>query len=482
MIATGQTGLINLSPGERDNSVDAGFFQPGEITGVVWDDLDGDGIQDDNEPTIPGATVTLIGPDGSTQTTVTDANGQYRFENLPPGDYSVTFTLPDGRVFSPPGQGNDDTIDSDADPDDGTTTTISLESGGTGELDAGSFQPASIIGIVSDDLDGDGIRDPNEPGIPGVEVILVGEDGVIQTDITDANGEYRFENLPPGDYSVTFTLPDGRVFSPQDQGNDDTIDSDANPTDGSTTTISLESGGTGELDAGIVSQGALGDRVFDDLDGDGIQDSNEPGVSGVLVTLINSQGIQQGIQQATDTTDANGFYEFTELIAGDYTITFALPAGAIFSPQNQGSDDSQDSDVDPDDGRINTSLAAGEVDDSLDAGIIRTTGLGDLVFNDLDGDGIQGSNEPGVAGVEVTLVGQGITESTTTDSNGRYSFANLTPGDYTVTFVLPWTQARPMRPLMPGLSPQPAWAISSLMIWTAMVFRIVTSAAWPVFR
>ncbi len=111
---------------------------------------------------------------------------------------------------------------------------------------------------------------------------------------------------------------------------------------------------------------AIGDYVWHDMDNDGIQDEGEPGVEGVTVNLYDCQDILL----ATTTTDANGFYLFDGLMAGDYYVEFVLPDGYFFSPVDQGNDDAQDSDADPMTGKaICTTLDEGEYDMTWDAGI-----------------------------------------------------------------------------------------------------------------
>jgi len=94
---------------------------------------------------------------------------------------------------------------------------------------------------VWNDLDRDGIQDCGEPGIPDVTVKLYDcNDVLVATTATDADGMYRF-NVAPGDYNVKFTLADGMVFSPADQGADDALDSDADRTTGMTVCTTLDS-------------------------------------------------------------------------------------------------------------------------------------------------------------------------------------------------------------------------------------------------
>jgi uncharacterized repeat protein (TIGR01451 family) len=87
----------------------------------------------------------------------------------------------------------------------------------------------------------------------------------------------------------------------------------------------------------------LGDYVWLDLNRDGIQDANEPGVSGVTVLLfqvIDGEGVFTG--QST-TTDENGFYLFDNLEPGQYYVEFVLPSGYSFTVADAGGDDTVNS-------------------------------------------------------------------------------------------------------------------------------------------
>ncbi|MCB0614256.1 MAG: DUF11 domain-containing protein, partial [Phaeodactylibacter sp.] len=226
------------------------------IGDYVWEDTNGNGIQDDGPTGIPGVTVTLTGTTTVgglpiNDNTTTDANGNYQFTLLPPGDYKLTFGTPAGYTFTNLDAGGDDTTDSDADPNNGGMTVFeNLVAGEDNpDYDAGLVQPAFIGDFVWQDTNGNGIQDGREPGIPGVTVNLyadANQDGVpdgapIATDVTDANGEYGFP-VDPGSYVVEFVTPGG--FNPTDanQGGDDTIDSDADPVTGQTGIITLSSG------------------------------------------------------------------------------------------------------------------------------------------------------------------------------------------------------------------------------------------------
>lgn len=117
---------------------------------------------------------------------------------------------------------------------------------------------------------------------------------------------------------------------------------------------------------------ALGDFVWHDLDADGIQDTGEPPVAGVTVTLLDSTGAAI----RTTVTDSNGAYLFDGLNAGTYAVRFSAPAGYTFTSTNSGTDDALDSDASPSNGTTATvTLAAGETNRTVDAGLIRPVDL-----------------------------------------------------------------------------------------------------------
>jgi LPXTG-site transpeptidase (sortase) family protein len=239
-------GATNNTPA-IDTLVILGAPGTASIGDRVWNDANADGIQDITENGIDGVTVRLYASDGTlVSTTTTSGGGNYLFAGLTPGDYYVEFVPPAGYFVSPQDQGADDTVDSDANPADGRTVITTLVAGENDlTWDAGLYRPASIGSLVWNDLNADGIRDANEPGIDGVTVNLYSNDGtLIATTTTSGGGNYLFDGLAPGDYYVEFIPLAGYVFSPQDQGGNDAADSDANPATRQTSVINLTAGET----------------------------------------------------------------------------------------------------------------------------------------------------------------------------------------------------------------------------------------------
>lgn len=246
---------------------------------------------------------------------------------------------------------------------------------------------ASLGDYVWNDTNFDGIQDDDESGVEGVTVTLTGggADGVIGTGgddttavtTTDGTGFYEFLNLNPGEeYKVTFSdLPANTAFTKQNEG-DDTLDSDADPANGMTQIVTL---GAGEhnptLDAGIVELAGLGDYVWNDVNVNGLQDDGEAPFEGVVLNLLNEDGVAVG----TTTTDGTGYYEFVGLLPGKYSVEVdssnfdmgGVLDGYVATLQdvNGNGNDADDSDGDRD---TNIShqvmLMAGDFDPTIDFG------------------------------------------------------------------------------------------------------------------
>jgi hypothetical protein len=464
----GVTVVTEIVTGESDPSWDLGLNQTKAAIGDrVWVDLDADGEQDSGESGLAGITVTLYtSGDVFSGATTTDSAGIYGFLGIDPGSYYISFTLPSGHVFSPKDAvGND--VDSDANTATGQADTTTLSAGENDTTwDAGVYQYASLGNYIWVDTDGDGVQEDGESAYgSGTTVELFkdvdgddnpepgGDDGAAVTSIaTSAGGYYTFTNLVPGKYFVRFTLPGGYVFTSQDQGSDDAVDSDADTSTGVTAVTTLTSGENDHAwDAGIAQPASLGDYVWADNNGDGVQNDGATGQNGVIVNLyrdVDGDGVAEpgggdGAAIQSTATASGGSYQFSNLSPGSYFVQFDLTPvpGATFTSQDQGGNDALDSDANPASGvTAVTDLASGENDPDWDAGLVTgVASLGDFVWEDLNGNGMQDGGEPGIENVTVSLFTGGGTPqgSTTADSNGLYAFASLAPGNYYVIFTAP---------------------------------------------
>ncbi len=478
---SGMSQIVTLAPGENNDTIDAGLLRPATIGDFVWRDANGNGVQDPGEAGVPNVTVTLTGTDALgnpvTRTTTTNGNGLYLFNGntLLPGTYKVTFSdLPDGLAFTAPNQGNDDSRDSDADPANGMTPFVTVGSGGINlTLDAGLVGTGiDIIKFVN----GDDANSPTGPILTvgsiatfTYEVRNTGNVSLANVTVSDDNGTSA---IPGDDFNPSFTGGDTNNNNLLDLGETWTYSATSTVQAGQYTNIATTTGtpvyppGTDQpgtpvpgLDpptdtdpANYFGQAtaSLGNFVWEDLNANGRQDAGEPGVSGVLVTLTG--GGADGVigtpddTTATTTTNAGGFYQFINLNPGEeYKVTFQKPAAFIsFTRPNAipPADDTNDSDADPVSGMSQiVTLAPGENNDTIDAGLLRPATIGDFVWRDANGNGVQDPGEAGVPNVTVTLtgtdaLGNPVTRTTTTNGNGLYLFNGntLLPGTYKVTF------------------------------------------------
>ncbi|WP_222932384.1 IPTL-CTERM sorting domain-containing protein [Allochromatium humboldtianum] len=362
----------------------------GRISGRVFADLDGDGVQGPGEPGISGVLVTLTSvSDGSnSSTTLTDSSGRYQFDPVVPGSYILVET----------------------DPPNYASTTLnnipaSVAANGEVVVDFGDQPLGTISGRVFEDINGDGLLNGAETGLAGVTVILTNEQGATRTAVTDANGLYLFDQVSVGRYSVRETDPDGYVSTTLNllpvriQAfvlNGQAVASAAN------------------ANFGDQRSSSVSGRVFADNNGDGLQDGGALGIANVLVEL---RGQSDTLIRSTR-TGPDGSYRFDGLDAGAYSVV-ETDLDRWFSTTSN---------------RVAINLAAGGGATVNFGDQLRGTVSG-RVFRDLDGNGQQGSAEYGLADVTVTLrslTGSGLLLTAMTNTVGEYLFDSIPAGAYEV--------------------------------------------------
>ncbi|MCW2812727.1 MAG: Cna domain protein, partial [Nocardioides sp.] len=470
------TSVALVTNGASDLTLDFGFVRPAVTVGdLVFVDTDKDGIQDAGEPGLSGVTVTIVGPNGLAVTNAngavvgpvtTGANGQYSFTLLPalPAGQSYTIKIDNNQaaladyVPSPAGAGTPAT-----DSSNGSAASGALTTNGSSDttLDFGFFRKSVSVGdLVFVDTDRDGVQEAGEPGISGVTVTITRTDGgtvrtiggtTVTSTTTGAAGGYLFGNLealPAGVFykvSVDNAQAALAAYVPTVTG----AGTPANDSStGSATSGALVQNGASDLtlDFGFVKPAvSVGDFVFVDADRDGVQDAGEPGLAGVVVTIVGPNGAAvtnvNGNVVGPVTTGANGQYTFGLLpvlpLGQTYTVKVDNSQAALAdyapAPTGAGTPTTDSSNASAASGPLTTDGAS---DTSLDFGFVKkVVSVGDFVFLDNDRDGVQDAGDTGIQGVTVTITrtdgavvrtatGSTVT-STTTNASGGYLFGNL---------------------------------------------------------
>lgn len=428
--------FTNLTPGNYFVQIPATEFNPGQ---------------------------TLVGYRNSTGQTVGDINDRDHGTPAPVAGQGIVSDLVTLAYFTEPVN--------DGDTNNNTNLTIDF-----------GFYRLALGNLVFFDNNNSGVFDAGDAPASGIPVELLNAgNAVIQTTVTDAAGIYGFTDLAPGNYSVRITPPAthtsstgaANAFEPGPDPDND-VDNDDNGTNtGATITsaqVTLTPGaepivtnvnGTSAnptLDFGLIRSAlmSLGNYVWRDTNNDGLVSAGETGIDGVTVRLFDGTGTVQLNQMQTG---GGGFYLFNNLQPGNYVVEVVTPAGLLsstgtgtaYEPAPDPDNDINDDDNGTTQGAVVRSLPVtlafntepvndGDTNDnsnlSVDFGFYSPLmSLGNLVWLDVNNNGLADAGEAGIAGATVRLIGADGTTvlgTTTTNASGNYLFTGLTPGIYYV--------------------------------------------------
>ena len=410
---------LELNDPIKEN-VNFGYISDNSISGTIYRDDNRSNSLNGGEAGYPAQTVQLLDKDGQViATTTTDANGNYSFDNLPDGTYSVK-VVKDGALTD-----LEQTEDPDGAKDSASEPIVLNEDNPTKKnVNFGYVPDYFIKGTIYRDGNRSGALDAGEKLYEGVTVNLVGADGtVVATTTTDADGTYSFDKLPAGTYTVT-VAQDGPIAGLEQTGDPDaTKDNSSEPI-----TLNNDNPSTTDVNFGYIADNSLSGTVYRDDSRNGDQDGTEPGYSGVTVQLLDASGNVV----TTTTTDANGTYSFSKLPDGTYSVKVVKDGELADTEQTEDPDATKDNASEP--------VTLGEdnpTKDHIDFGYVPDYSIHGLVYRDGDRDETHGAGEKGYANQTVELRDKDgkVVATTTTDENGAYSFSKLPAGDYTVKVV-----------------------------------------------
>ncbi|MDA1048952.1 MAG: hypothetical protein O3C40_00530 [Planctomycetota bacterium] len=400
---TGNPGDITPTSGQTVADVDFGNFQSAVVSGIKFEDLNGNGAKDVGEPGLAGWTIfdddngngSL---DGGEANMVTGVGGSYSFTVGP----NTTLTL---REATQAGW----TLTT------GNPANITPNSGQTvSNVDFGNFKNVTVSGVKFNDLNSNGAKDAGEPGLAGWTIFDDDNgNGVLDTGeantTTAAGGSYSFTVGP----NTTLTLREvGQANWTQTTGNPVNI----TPTSGQV---------FANIDFGNFQTAAVAGVKFDDLNGNGVKDGGEPGLAGwTIFDDDNGNGVLDGIEAST-VTGAGGSYSF--MAGPNTTITLREVAQAGWTQTT-----TNPAPITP---------TSGQVVGNVDFGNFKLISISGKKFNDLNANGTREGGEQGLPGWTIFLDTNNNGSLDTgeanavTDGNGDYSFSNLGPGTYRVREV-----------------------------------------------
>ena len=322
---TGRAGHVipfDLAAGQQLTGDFSGYEIP-VVAGQQFEDRNRNGVQDPDEPGLDGRYVEVVDADtgeiAACQTTRSmdldgdgsidpqTESGLYRIAGVGTGAFLVRQASEEHWVqFAPEGV-------------NGHEVTLSEGSALVG-LDFAMARPASVSGLVFEDLDGDARKDLDEPGLSGMPVELVDADSgeALATRDTDEDGAYQFNGLLPGDYGVRLPARPGWVQTVPDEGANGIALAYAEQ-------YLAEDFGLHALPSGIRGQ------AFEDLNGNGARDAGEVGLDGRTVQLFDAESNTLVSEQLTysedldgdgliDPATESGLYAFTGLPRGAYEV------------------------------------------------------------------------------------------------------------------------------------------------------------------
>ncbi len=392
--------------------------------------------------------------------------------------------------------GNGDSRDSDG-VTVGANAEVTFATGAAGANDhtydfgftSAALPTLSLGNLVWYDTNNNGVVDGAELPVGGVDVVLYRDNGngvfdaatdtLVGTQTTSGGGLYLFTGLTPGNYFVQVPasefLPGQPLSGYQNStgrtsGDTNNVDHGAPaPVTGQgivSDLVTLTAGGEPTNDGDSDNNSnltidfgfyrlTLGNLVFIDADNSGTFNAGDTPRDGVAVDLLDAAGTTV---LASTVTAGGGLYQFTGLTPGDYRVRITPPAGYT-SSTGGGSEPASDPDnnLDGDDNGSTTGAtitsaaitltpgaepvvtnATGETaNPTVDFGLIAASGLslGNLVWLDLNNNGVADPGEPGLAGVTMRLIaadGVTVLATTVTNGSGFYLFPGLAPGTYYV--------------------------------------------------
>lgn len=408
----------------------------GVVSGFVFNDKNQDGFADSNEDALSDVEVALVKAEGESETavstTITNADGRFEFSGVADGSYYIKVLLPQGYLATPMAEGGSFLL-----PSAGSAARTPLFNALDGEnldLQLGASKKSAYIKVIAfGDENANGGRFSSEPLLSEALVEAIYEYGGAQYSIasalTDKTGTAYIKNMTPGTYRIAVTLPDPYIIGPMGQ-KQNLFYNCIVPQDSSrglSEPFELSSGGSMGLAAGGVLTGKAEGQIYFDNNANGVKDSDEAGISGVLVSIENpASGVLREI-----VTDEEGRYLFDRLQEGSYLLSIELPEGMAFTKGGNvySAFSSKAS--------CNFNVTLGETTNMPPTGVLNAAKLTLKAFHDKQVNGVLDEGEFPFSGAKVILTADSETVEASTDKDGLAFFPVVPWGDINISLNLP---------------------------------------------
>jgi len=430
--------------GTNDNAVGVVNVVRSSIAGAVFNDQNDDGSIDSSEHGISSVTITLTGTDNSgnsvNESTTTNSDGEYLFENLSSGtNYILTETHPIN--FSDGLDNASGTVVVNSRTTDVISSIVLSTDTALINYNFGNLGQAFWY-----DENGNGVKEITETvGVPNVVLTLTGVELVSGKNITftyttGSDGTYFFNNLTAGTYTLTETQPTAWKDGGEELGNAGGILSN----DSFSNIVLSASQSASGYNFGEEGGSLLG-KVYRDVNDNGVAENTEAGIANVSIRLTGTDTDGKLVDLTTQ-TNSSGEYSFTGLPASNgtgYTVTETQPTLVFDGKDTLGSlggvlGNDQFTAIPITALSVGTGYNFGE-------GVNIDSSIAGIVFIDTNDNGLKESSELPLTNITLTLTGTdrlGATynQAVVTNSNGEYIFSNIVASDatgYTITETQP---------------------------------------------
>ena len=432
---TGCSESFQMTSGTVREGPLCGALTLGRIDGTAYMDHDGDGFRSEGEELAAGVTVRLTPSRGDLDeiSVTTGDDGSFALTGLHPDNWTLTVDCPESHVLS-----RTDSLSlplTAGKASQSVSLPVSMGAVWAGQ-GLGTVIPAAVSGQLWLDENNNGLFDAGELTPAGYEVTVTDDrtGRVFDTLRTDGEGRFATSGMIPGSFTLSFPL-DADTIAPKNGNSDFQEAGDRLVLSG---IVLGENEHKDGLLLGIVRYTSIGGGVWIDRGG------SVETLSGAQITLKDGDGNEL----RTLTTGGDGSYKFDKLMPGTYRLEAVMPEGCVI--------------IEPEDPRLSGDLISVMTETvnrngssepielqmandqmQMHIGCVLPGRIGDFCWLDLDKDGLQGMDEPGIPNVRVELLRDGVkVAETVTDQYGFYRINDLYPASYTLRVTAP-TEVKP---------------------------------------